>query len=919
MTAGTPRPPRLARRLLDIVLPSDARDHVAGDVEELYRRRRREGSALGASLWFWGQAISLSVRFGAERLRDAFIRVAGPFAFSWIDVKLGLRMLVKSPLLTLTGAVAIATAIAINAGFHEFLGDMLSSRMQLPGDQRIVALVQEDLEDGGRESRLLADLARWREGLTTVEGLGAARSTRLNLVAPDGGSTPVDVAEVSASAFDLLGVVPAAGRVLQPADDGPGAEPVVVLGYDLWQRVFAGRRDVVGSAVQLGERQHTVVGVAPEGLRFPTGQEAWINFRLDPAAFAPRSGPGVIVFGRVVAGRTLDEARVELDQVGSRAAADAPEAYAQLRPRLGPFGQMFGLAGNPEVLWIVRGARLFFTLLLVAACATVAPLVFARNATRESEIAVRSALGAGRARIVSQLFAEAMVLALMAAGLGLVVADRGLRWGMDIFWRVQYTDPPFWFDAGLSLPTVLYSLVLAVLGAGVVGILPALGITRGGERATLQRVSTGTRALSFGALPTIVIVVQIAMSVALLPVVLTGVVADFKDNRVSVSFPTENLLTARLMVDSDILRAAEAEERAQGREPRHVTIAGVSDAYPIGDVLLERYDEMRQNVARRLRAEPGVRSVAFTTRRPAIIGQSIPSTRLEIAGEVNPERGRWTQTAHAEAGVFDMIGQTVVVGRPFTGADFTAGGVALVNQAFVQDVLGGSSPVGRLVRDFREDGDPARPWTEIVGVLADGSAGASALTRPQIYYPLTEVAVYPLKLLLQVDGDPAAFEPRLRAAVADAEPGLLVDEVYPLDEMRTNEMLSELFFVVTLLFVALVTLLLSTAGVYALMSFLVAQRTREIGIRTAVGAAPGRVVSGVFARALIQLGLGAGVGFAVVGLVMRNSVAEDATGDLLLAAGGVAAVLLVVGLIGCLIPLRRALRIQPMEALSAEG
>lgn len=921
MTGRGPRPPRwsaaslawAARRLGTPELPVDA--------EELFARRSERDGLRRARSWYRRQAraaVRRALLFSPDAGRPG-LRPGGRSPFSWLDVKLGLRMLVRSPLLTLTGCAAIATAIGINAGFNEFMGDFFGRFDTPESGGRLVALTNQDLESGQREGRLLEDLARWRAGLGTVERLGAVTTLDVNLVRPDGGSSPVRAAEVSASVFELTGTRPVLGRVLVDSDDGSAAEPVVVLGFGVWQRTLGGDPDVVGTTVRLGEVVHTVVGVVPEDFTFPEGREdVWVNFRHDPGAFAPRSGPSVIAFGRLAPGRSLAEARAEIAQLGARATADHPDTHGRLRPTVLPFAEMVGLP--PLAQWALRGARFFFVLLLIAACANVATLVFARNAGREREIAVRNALGAGRGRILTQLFAEAMVLALVSAAVGLAVADVGLRYGSDLFWAAQHTEPPAWFDAGLSFPVVLYSLVLAVVGAGVVGILPGLRATRGGSAAMLRRSGSGSGTLSFGWLPTAVIVVQTSITVALLPAVLAGSVADFDDQLVEASFSAEPYLTARLMVDSEIRRVTEAEDAAAGGEPMYVDVFSVSGNYRITRTLLERYGEMVEHITRRLESEPGVRSVVATSRLPGVVSGSatLSLMRLELDGESYPDRGWRVDTTEADLGLFDVVGRGVVDGRPLTSADYVDDQrVALVNRSFVDELYGGRSPVGRLVRAFRADGDPGRPWTEIVGVVPDDVAGPGGIA-PHMYLPRTRPGLYPLKLLVRVDGDAAAFGPRLRALVADAEPGMLLDEVIPLAEMRRSEVLSQLFGVAVMLFVALVTMLLSTTGVYALMSFIVAQRTREIGIRTALGAGAPRVVGGVFRRALTQLSLGVVVGLALVGLVLRDSVAEGATRDLVLSGIGVATVLVVVGLIGCAVPLSRALRVQPMRALSTE-
>ncbi len=413
---------------------------------------------------------------------------------------------------------------------------------------------------------------------------------------------------------------------------------------------------------------------------------------------------------------------------------------------------------------------------------------------------------------------------------------------------------------------------------------------------------------------------QVAIAVALIPIVLTRTISDFQERFISVSFPTEAYLTARLLVDSEVQLASTAADLANGASgARIIQVAGVTDNFRTGPALLARYKEMRDNVVERLRAEPGVRSVALTSRLPGLLGQSIPATSIEVADQPPRPRGWRVRTATAEIELFDVVGRSMMAGRAFTMADYSPDQrVALVNQAFVREVFSGQSPVGHLVRDFQRDSDNEGLWTEIVAVVPDDVAGPGA-TMVQIYYPLVGVGEYPMRMLIEVDGDPIAFAPRLRAIVAGAEPQVILDEVLTLDEIAQGEVLSELFWVIVLGFVALVTALLATAGVYALMSFIVSQRTREIGIRTALGADPARVVSGMFLRTFVQLGLGVVVGLVIVGLVAPSNLLDDGARKLWLAGGGVSAVLVTVGLIGCAIPVMRALGIQPSEALGADG
>jgi putative ABC transport system permease protein len=909
------RPPRLACRLLNRFVPADARDTVLGDLEEVYARRLAERGRLRADAWYALEAASFSARFAWERLRE----LKGFATPSLLDFRLGARMLRKSPLLTVTGCAAIATAIGINAGFNEFTGDLLGEARWADVDDRVVGLANFDTESGDRDARVLADLRRWREGLETVEGIGAALRMDMSLVAPDGSTAPVEVAEMSASGFAMVEATPALGRLFLPSDDGPAAEPVAVLAHEAWARYLGANPGIVGSVIRLGDTSYTVVGVAAAETHFPGPVDVWVNFRRDDATAASRAGPPLLAFGRLAPDRSLQEAQLEMEQLGARLAQDLPGLYGRVRPAVLPYREV--ASGNPEMIrWALRIARTVLVLLLLVACANVATLVFARNAGRTSEIAVRSALGARRGRIVAQLFAEALVLAWLSAGVGLLAADRMLKWGGDIFWDAQRIPPPFWWDPGMSLRTIVYSLALATLGAAVVGILPALRATGRRLAATLQTAGSGGSALAFGRLPTFVIVFQIAVSVALFPIVFTMAVQTYRDQVVVTEFPTERYLTARILVDSNVELTSAAADQSAGEELRRVSVSGVTDGFMMGPTLLERYAAMRDDVARRVRNEPGVRSASLTTRLPGIIAESIPAMRLEVAGEEPPPSGWRARTATAELDFFRVVAPRVRSGRTLTQVDFAEDQrMAMVNEAFVTEVLGGEDAVGRQIRGFSPEGDPGRPWTEIVGVVPDELTGAAG-ADPQVYFPLSGAGTYPIRLLIEVDGDPETLAPRLQAIAAEAEPGVILDEILPLADLRRNEVLQVHFRVGIIGFVALVTALLATAGVYALLSFIVSQRTREIGIRTALGAAPGRVVRGVFLKTFVQLGLGVAIGLVVVGVVGVPGAADGTDlRTLWLTGAGVSSVLLIVGLLGGLMPVRRALSIQPSEALRADG
>ncbi|MBD0318840.1 MAG: ABC transporter permease, partial [Gemmatimonadetes bacterium] len=349
-----------------------------------------------------------------------------------LDLKLGGRMLVKYPGLTLVGGLAMAFAIWAGAVAFVMVRLVLDPALPLPGGARIVQIHTWDASANEVEQRTLNDFLAWRGGVRTVTDLGAFRDVSLNLLVGRDAGPPVRAAEVTASAFRIAPEPPLLGRTLVPADERPGAPPVVVIGHEVWRTRFAGDPGVVGRTVQLGSEPATVVGVMREGFAFPVSHEAWTPLRPDALAPAPREGPGVSVFGRLAPGATLESAQAELAAFGRRAAAASPGTHQHLAPHVVPYAKPF----PGSELQVLFSVNLFTVTLLVLICSNVALLVFARAASREGELVVRSALGASRGRLVAQLFAEALVLGAVAAAVGLAAAQFSLRhWGVEFLER----------------------------------------------------------------------------------------------------------------------------------------------------------------------------------------------------------------------------------------------------------------------------------------------------------------------------------------------------------------------------------------------------------------------------------------------------------------------------------------------------
>ncbi|HEX7779850.1 MAG TPA: ABC transporter permease, partial [Vicinamibacterales bacterium] len=413
-----------------------------------------------------------------ERQRDerSFRWLAG-----WsIDLKLGARMLVKSPGLTVIAVVALAVAIGGGAAYLEFVNDFFRPSLSFAGGSRLVGVLNYDLAKGDVELRSLHEFAVWKDRLTTIVDLGAGRSLEQNLVTKDGRNEPVSGVEISASAFRVVPTAPLYGRPLLDADGRPGAPPVVVIAEDLWRARFNADPAIVGRTVRFGETTPTIVGVMPAGFGFPMNSTLWAPMRLDAAAFRRGEGPAVRVFGRLAPGVDLHQAQAELSHLRSAdAAGAAPADTAPHEWIVKPWVESLWSTSNMQ--WQVRvlyGFNIFFLGLLGVCAANVATLVFARTATREGEITVRTSLGASRGRIAAQLVAEALVLTSVAALAGLPLATFILRQVREIWVAAQGELMPFWWNEQLGFETMAYAALLVVLAALLIGGVPALKATR---------------------------------------------------------------------------------------------------------------------------------------------------------------------------------------------------------------------------------------------------------------------------------------------------------------------------------------------------------------------------------------------------------------------------------------------------------
>jgi predicted permease len=635
----------------------------------------------------------------------------------------------------------------------------------------------------------------------------------------------------------------------------------------------------------------TVVGVMPADFRFPANEQLWLPL---PSPSARGAGPlsPVRIIGHLADGVSAEQAQVELSARGAPPVANERQSRARLRPEVVPFGLLYlGLPrGGFDSLPEYRFLQLLSLVLLFVACGNVAMLVFARTATRFRELAIRTALGASRARIVSQIFVEALVLAIVAAGVGVGAIGWGLR-HVNLAAIAGRSALPYWLSLDITGGDLLRALLLAAISATVAGVIPAIRITGRGVHQHMREKS-GVR---FGRLTGALIVADIAVSVAAIGFALA--IADRSTVGESDRFagiPAAEYLAVQFRLPDDA-RASHGERVAA---------------------------EQRALISS-LSAEPGVSGVAVASALPRMEHRSVP---FEVDGvdRSADAPAQWVRTAQVDVGFFDALGQHVVAGRDFTRADADSGRrTAIVNTAFVAHALAGKSFVGRRVRfPSRTGADSA--WYEIVGVVAHlGVNMVNADKGAAVYLPALPGSINPIWIGIHTNVAPLSIVPRVRDIMNTVAPDLIMGDVKVLSEIHQGDWYLIVGVAVGLSILVGVLVVLAASGLYAMLSLSVSERTREIGIRTALGAQRHAVVLMILKRSLVQVGIGAILGLPiaarVVHLTVGSTAGQSPLMSVLMALGLAASLVVIVGVISCTIPTRRVLAVEASEAMRSDG
>lgn len=784
------------------------------------------------------------------------------------EVRLAFRLIVKQPILSITIILALATGICFATMAFTFWDELVNSALPYQAGERFARLYVLN-RDGRRVDLDLARYHAFRDRATTLEHVGAVGVRSFTVTHGPGEVESIRGASITPRSMRWLDAVPVAGRTLIDADGDTGAERVVLIRESLWRRRYDRDPGMIGRQLTIGGQPRTVVGIMPDTFEFPGSGELWLP--LDEATLG--GAPGLRVFGVLRPGATLEAATTELTQLSGQVPSTGSVEPADAIARL----LVVRFTGDSDDTELVMSALVFVVvMLLLVVASNVATLVFARTWSRAPELAVRTALGAARKRVVGQLFLETLVLGSIAAVIGLFAASSSLN-----YIRNSLEGWPFWITLEPNPRIVAFVVFLTLLVGVVSGLWPALRVTRHDLRQALQS-GRGFAHGGFGRVGAVLLVVEIALSVALLngAVTMARAFESYIDD--VPALPKNQVLTAHL-----------------GRVPSN---------------------ELRLKIAIAAAALPGVEAAGAGQQLPRLYPPPRP-TAVEPVGDEERHAAQPAPSHAVANGYLEAIGARPIAGRLLTANDFGEGAapVVVVNEPFVRRFLGGRNAIGRRIRIEETPADREEPWREIVGVVPDLglSVGDPALAAG-FYFPARDETLYYLAIRTAVD--PLTLVAPLRAAVANLDPDLQIEEIRTLEDAGREERVFLSGVALALTAMGGMALMLSIVGIYALLSFMVTRRTREIGIRIALGATSRQVLRAITGGALIYLAVGGVIGSALGLLLvqMRSVILISIPAPGVSMPATIFLTLAVAGGVACWLPARRALGIRPSEALSAD-
>ncbi len=801
------------------------------------------------------------------------------------DLRYALRQLVQSPGFALTAILTLALGVGANTAIFSVIYGLLLQTLPFHDAGRIVAIFETHPQVPGGAEATYPDYQDWRAQQKSFEQVAAysvVNPSTVSLVV-DGHGEQVHRVLASGNLFSVLGVSPLMGRVLNDQDEKPGSDHVAVLSATAWRRYFGGDASVVGRSIDLNGVSYTVIGVLPSGAAYPAEGEVWLPLSLlDKPTQASRVWHSVNVLGRLRAGVGMGEARTDMQTIAARISAAYPATNRLEGVALKPLREQLVGTLRPAILCLM-GAVL---LVLLIACANVANLIMVRATANQREVAIRQALGADLTRLFSQFLAQTMILCLVGGALGTALAWLALPLLRLALSHTAGVDLALVQSIGLNIPVLLLTLSACVLAAIVFGLLPVMKTFSSLAEAFRpgDRGSTAGNRRTRGAL----IAGEIAVAVIVLFLGMLVVRSFQKLIAVDPGFRTDHLLSFEMTLP----------------EPLY------SDSAPATN---QFYEQLLDKIAQM----PGVISAGSTTAVP--LNPSMLMTRFLIEGAppLPPGSFPYAQIRYVSPDFFRTMGIGLVRGRGFEQKDVDSPtGFFVVNQAFVQKHLAGRDPIGAHILIGVMSPQPSS--IPVIGVIANAhDLGVETEAQPEIYLP-----GYGLHAVLLVRTGTAAesIVPMVRNAVRELDSNLAIYNVQAVDELLSDSLARQKMTAVLLGIFAVVAVVLAAIGIYGVLAYSVEQRTREIGVRMAVGARPEDILALVLRQAAVFVAAGIAAGLAVgfagarllSGLLFKTGTADPLSISITIGA------LVAIAALAVSLPARRAASVDPTEALRAE-
>ena len=806
------------------------------------------------------------------------------------ELRYGIRSLLKHPGFTAIAVITLALGIGANTAMFSVINGVLLRPLPYQDPDRLVTIWEESPERGLFQLPVsYANFRDWQDQNHVFDQISAYTFTNLNLT---GTGEPARLLTVRSSAnlFSLVGAAPLLGRGFLTEEDKEGANRVVILGHALWQSRFGSDSGIVGKSLTLNNQSHTVVGVMSPNVQFPVGFGYLGKVLNDPvdlyvplAATSEETGRGNYSFfaiGRLKPGVTINQAQAEMSTIEGRLEQQYPEGNTGIGISLVPTQEQTVKEIRPALL-VLLGAVAF---MLLIACANIANLLLARATSRQKEIAIRTALGASRLRVLRLLLTESVMLSLAGGCLGLLLAF----WGTDALMALAPDNIPRLNEVRVDARVFGFTLAVSLVTGILFGLIPAVHASKPDLNEALKEGSRGSMGSATGKRTrSVLVAVEVALSLVL-------------------------LIGAGLMIKS-FLRL---QQMNLGFDPDNVLAVDLS-------LSRSRYPEDRQQVAffqealERLQSVPGIKSAGATTGLPLTL--SLSGSDFRIEGRPEPEAGREMiiHTRSVSPDYFGTLGISLIKGRDFSARDKSdAPKTAIINNDLARIYFPSEDPIGKRITF-----DDGESWISIVGVIGDvKQLGLDSSAKPEVYFPYLQVAAPSMSLVVRTTSNPLSLAGAVKSQIQMIDKDLPIDDAKTMQQLLAESLSGRRFNMLLLTVFAMVALVLAIVGIYGVMSYTVTQRTHEIGIRVAIGAQSRDVFRMVIGQGMMLAMIGVTFGlvgaFGLTRLMTTMLFGVEPTDPATFV--GIAVLLTAVTLVACYIPARRAAKVNPLVALRYE-